>query len=387
MKILHVFTILTTPKAFFDGQFKYLSDNGQEIHVVSDSPEDIEFSDRNNIRYHCIPIVRKIAPFADLSSIKSLVQLIKKEKYGIVVGHTPKGAMVAMIASKLAGVKTRVYYRHGLIYTTAEGLKRRILKTVEQFTAAFATNIINVSPSLSELAVKGHLNSVEKQTVIGAGTCGGIDTVNTFNPELVSASEKSHLRSSLGINENDFVVGFCGRICKEKGIRELIDGFNLLNKEYPSSKLLLVGPYDTRDILSEEYKDKIETNPNIISTGQIEKSNLPLYYSIMDVFVFPSYREGFGMCVIEASAMKVPVLVSKSHGCVDSILEGKTGEYISLSPEGIAKEIEIMLDVNIREEYGNNGREWVVENFDWSVMWPQIAKFYSSLDNKRKFPK
>lgn len=379
MKILHVFTIITTPKIFFDGQFKFLSDRGQEIHVVSDNLEDMKFSNRNNVKYHQISIIRKISPIADLFSIKELVCLIRKEQFDIVVGHTPKGAMVAMIAAKLAGIKTRVYYRHGLIYTTAEGVKRKILKFVEQLTAACATNIINVSPSLSKLAVKDHLNSDKKQTVIGTGTCGGIDTVNTFNPDLISNSEKTNLRSSLGINENDFVVGFCGRICKEKGIRELIDGFNLLNKKYPSSKLLLVGPYDTRDILSEEYKSKMETNPNIISTGQIEKSNLPLYYSVMDVFVFPSYREGFGMCVIEASAMEVPILVSKSHGCVDSIVEGQTGEYINISSEGVAKGLVNMMDKDKRQEYGKNGRKWVEECFDWTIMWPQILEFYTSL--------
>lgn len=323
--------------------------------------------------------MRKIAPFADLASIKNLVKLIKKEKYDIVVGHTPKGAMVAMIAAKIAGVKARVYYRHGLIYTTASGLKRKILKAVEQFTAACATHVINVSPSLGKLAVKDHLNSDKKQTVIGAGTCGGIDTVKIFNPNLVSQSEKTCLKSSLGIDEQDFVVGFCGRICKEKGIRELIDGFNEFNKIFLSSKLLLVGSFDARDILPEEYKNELRDNPNILSTGSIEKSKLPLYYSLMDVFVFPSYREGFGMCVIEASAMEVPILVSPSHGCIDSIVENSTGEYISLSPAGVTKGIESMLDANKRKYYGKNGRKWVTENFDWSIMWPQIAEFYSSL--------
>ena len=98
-----------------------------------------------------------------MSSIARLVALINKEKFDIVVGHTPKGAMVAMIAAKLAGVKSRIYYRHGLIYTTAIGAMRWLLKTVEQCTAALATNIINVSPSLSKLAVKDRLNSPENR--------------------------------------------------------------------------------------------------------------------------------------------------------------------------------------------------------------------------------
>ena len=379
MKVLHVFTIIGTPKAFFDGQFKYLSVNGHEIHVVSDSPEDIEFSLRNSIKYYQVPIVRKFNPFSDLSSIKNLIKLIRKEKYDIVVGHTPKGAMVAMIAAKIAMVNIRIYYRHGLIYTTAKGFKRIILKIVEQFTALFSTHIINVSFSLSKLAINDRLNSDKKQKVIGAGTCGGIDTITVFNPKLIHESENKMLKASLGISKDDFVVGFCGRVCKEKGIRELIDGFKKFILNNPKSKLLLIGPFDNRDVLPDKYKIEIENNPNIISTGRIDKSKLPLYYSIMDVFVFPSYREGFGMCVIEASAMKLPILVSHSHGCVDSIREHQTGEYVDISPLGIMSGLEKMKNASFRKMLGEEGRKFVVENFENRIMWPKIVNMYNNV--------
>lgn len=225
MKILHVFTLNTTAESFFDGQFKILSEHGQEIHLVADTEEDKDFSHRNHTFYHRIPIVRAISPITDLTSIRLLIKLISRERFDAVVGHTPKGAMVAMMAAKLAGVKTRIYYRHGLIYTTATGLKRIIFKTVERFTALLATNIVNVSPSLSQLAVKDKLNPDSKQTVIGCGTCGGIDTIDTFNPDKVSEDTVSALRHTLGIPDGAFVVGFCGRLCHDKGIIELIDGF------------------------------------------------------------------------------------------------------------------------------------------------------------------
>lgn len=379
MKVLHVFTIIGTPKAFFDGQFRYLSAKGQEIHVVSDSPEDLEFSRRNSVKYYQVPIVRKFNPFTDLSSIKNLIKLIRKEKYDIVVGHTPKGAMVSMIAAKIARVNTRIYYRHGLIYTTAKGFKRIILKTVEQFTAAFSTHIVNVSFSLSKLAINDHLNSDRKQNVIGSGTCGGIDTAALFNPEFIHESESKILKASLGISKDDFVVGFCGRVCKEKGIRELIDGFNRFMLNNPKSKLLLIGPFDNRDILPDKYKIEIESNPNIISTGKIDKSRLPLYYSLMDVFVFPSYREGFGMCVIEASAMKIPILVSRSHGCVDSIREHQTGEYVDISDIGILRGLEKMKNGKFRKLLGEEGRKFVVDNFENKIMWPKILNMYNNV--------
>lgn len=381
MKSLHVFTVISTPISFFDEQFKFLSTHGQQICVVSSSEEDSTFSERNSITYRQIDIKRKISPFSDVKVIVSLVRLIRQEKFDIVVGHTPKGAMVAMIAAKLAGVKTRIYYRHGLIYTTATGLKRTIFKTVERLTALLATNIINVSPSLCQLAVKDKLNSDAKQTVIGCGTCGGIDTIDTFNPAKVSVDTVSALRHTLGVPDGAFVVGFCGRLCHDKGIIELIDGFELFKQAHPEidARLLLVGPYDARDILPQSIKDEIESNPSIIAPGAVSHHYLPNYYSLMDVFVFPSYREGFGMTVIEASAMRLPILVSRSHGCVDSIREDVTGRYIDLTPQSIASSLTEMLNPELRQRLGGAGRDFVTKNFERTAMWPKILDFYKEI--------
>lgn len=378
MKVLHVFTLLTTPKAFFDSQFQYLAEQGLEIHLVTDDEEDVEFSRNNHIIYHRIPIIRAISPIGDLTTIKKLIQLIRREKYDAVFGHTPKGAMVAMIAAKLSGVRTRVYYRHGLIYTTAHGLKRTILKAVEQLTALCATHIVNVSPSLGKLAVKDCLNSDKKQTVIGLGTCGGIDTIDIFNPTKVSQEKVSALRHALGVPDNAYVVGFCGRLCRDKGIIELIEGFRIFQQAHPDivSCLLLVGPYDARDILPPQVKDEIEENHSIVAPGSVSHHFLPDYYSLMDVFVFPSYREGFGMTVLEASAMRIPVLVSRSHGCVDSIRENITGCYIDITSQSIASGLSDMLVPQLRQRLGNAGRDFVTENFERTRMWPRILDLY-----------
>lgn len=381
MKSLHVFTLFVTAASFFDGQYGYLIKNGEQIDVAASTADAAEFNRSNGTRFIPIIIARSISPLTDLKTIRQLRDIIKSEKYDAVFGHTPKGAMVAMFASLLAGVKVRVYYRHGLIYTTAHGIRRFILKAVEQFTALCATYIVNVSPSLSKLAIKDKLNSDAKQTVIGMGTCGGIDTVDTFNPAKVSHDEVSALRHTLGIPDSAFVVGFCGRLCRDKGIIELIEGFKLFREAHPDIdvRLLLVGPYDTRDILPQNIKDEIKSNPLIISPGSVSHHYLPNYYSLMDVFVFPSYREGFGMTVIEASAMCIPILVSRSHGCVDSIREDVTGRYIDFTPQSIASSLTEMLNPQLRQRLGEAGRNFVTKNFERTAMWPTILDFYKEL--------
>lgn len=380
MKVLHVFTLATTAESFFDGQFDYLSEAGYNLHIVASTEPSQAFCERNEVTFHKIDVARRVDIKADIKSISALRRLIKREQFNAVVGHTPKGALVAMCAARLSDVKTRIYYRHGLIYTTANGLKRLIFKSIEQFTASLATNIVNVSPSLSELAVKDHLNGKRKQTVIGAGTCGGIDALNIFNPEKLSAYRQAELKKQM-VGDCDFVVGFCGRLCKDKGIAELVDGFRLFQSIHPEirSRLLLVGPFDERDILADDVKSEITSNSDIIITGRQSKSKLPNLYALMDVFVFPSYREGFGMCVIEASAMKVPILVSRSHGCVDSIKENVSGRYIEISAESIADGLEVMLDPALRKQLGSSGRELVLSNYDRKIMWPLIKEYYDSV--------
>lgn len=382
MKVLHVFTIITTPISFFDGQFKFLSENNQDIHLVTSSEEDTVYSKNNELSYHQINISRSISPITDIKSIFALIVLIKRERYDIVVGHTPKGALVAMIASFLTGVKKRIYFRHGVIYTTAQGLKRHIFKSIEQFIALLSTNIVNVSASLSRLAERDKLNGALKQTVIGSGTCGGIDTVNLFNPQLVDKIHLVYLKNEIGIKEGDFVIGFCGRLCRDKGIEELVDAFVRFQHEHDEipAKLLLIGKFDERDLLPEKLVNEIRSNPNIISAGQRPKNQLPLYYSMMDVFLFPSYREGFGMCVIEASAMEIPVLVSHSHGCEDALIDNVTGEYIKIDPEDISEKLfELYNNPRKRLRYAKNGRQWVCNNFERSVLWPKYLEFYENL--------
>ncbi|MDE6718049.1 MAG: glycosyltransferase [Muribaculaceae bacterium] len=386
MKVIHVFTISATAKSFFDGQFKYLTDKGHEIIVVSQSENDPVFEHRNNIKEVRIPIERKISLGDDIKAIRQLISLFKKERCEMVVGHTPKGAMVAMIASWFAGIPLRVYYRHGLIYTTAKGVKRFVFKTVERMTALFSNKIVNVSPSLSKLAVKDHLNGEWKQVVIGRGTCGGIDAKTLFNPELLDSSKLVALREKYGIKPNDYVVGFCGRLCRDKGIIELYEGFRLFCNNNPDipAKLLLIGRWDTRDVLPEDKKRLLESDSRVVLTGGVPKNELPSLYSLMDVFVFPSYREGFGMCVLEASAMEKPILVSRCHGCVDSIEEHKTGEYIDITPEDIASHLREMHNLELRVKMGLEGRKFVLENFDFSVMFPMIEKLYKEFDKDSK---
>ena len=72
-------------------------------------------------------------------------------------------------------------------------------------------------------------------------------------------------------------------------------------------------------------------------------------------------------------------MVSRSHGCIDSIIENETGQYIDLSAEGICEGIERMLDPILRQTLGENGRTMVLTKYDHRIMWPQVLDLYKKL--------
>lgn len=384
MKIIHIFTLSRTAISFFDGQFRYLTEHGYEIVLVARRENGVdEFAERNGIKYIPVNIPRSMSPVAIAKAIRAVHRSIKQEKPNAVFGHTPVGALVAMVSSKLAGVKKRIYYRHGIIYSTMSGLKQRLFMAEEQFVSSLATSIVNVSPSLAKKCAKDGINKESKNYVIGKGTCGGIDAQGLFNPALLDERRLEQERVKWGLNNVDIVFGFCGRFCRDKGTPELVDAFELFKTRHPelTVRLLMVGPFDERDILPETIKQKMQQSADIVLTGRVNKSDIPYFYRLMDCFIFPSHREGFGMCVIEASAMEVPVLVAPSHGCIDSISEGESGYYVDITAEGVCDGMERMLDKSNMADIGLQGRLFVLKYFDCEAMLPMINSLYEKILN------
>lgn len=374
-KILHVINIFFS-LSYLGNQYKYFSQKGYKQHLIcSPSPELSGYATNQCIEYKEIKIVRKIAPLTDFLALIKISKYILKNKINLVIGHTPKGALLAMISSFLTRVPKRIYFRHGLWYETLHGLPRILVKNIDRFTALLATQVVCVSPSLAKRSLEDSLNSADKQIVLGSGTCGGIDARGKFNPEMINKQEASFLRTSLNIDVDAFVIGYCGRLVKNKGVADLVRGFAIVKTKLPEKKLklLFIGDFEGRDSLPSEIIGEIKSNPDIIYTGFIFDS-IENYYYLVNVFVLPSYREGFGMVTLEAASMKLPVLTTRVTGCIDAIQEGITGFYVSNNPDDIALKLVNLISNPKIKQYGTNGRERVLKHFDNSVIWPIIEK-------------
>ena len=382
LHVVHQFFVLP----FFIGeQFIHFSGKGYRLHVIcSPSGKALDYSKKMKFSLSEIDIQRSVASIKDIVAIIYICKYIKINKIGIVVGHTPKGAFIAMIAAWILQVPKRIYFRHGLVYETMSGFKKNLMLNIDRLTAFCATLVVCVSPSLYKKSIEDRLNPIGKQRILNKGTCTGIDTLKTFNPTQIQTEKINRLRNILRIEEDSYVIGYCGRLVRDKGIIELVEAFNILEERfnYVNFKLLLVGGFEERDSLPMEIIHEIKNHHNILDTGWMYEG-LEYYYALMDVFVLPSFREGFPTSVLEASSMNLPVITTKVTGCVDSIKEDITGKFVDNDSTSVADTIGFYINNPIiGKAHGKNGREFVVKNFDQQIIWEEIERLYSFEEKK-----
>ena len=337
--ILHVVNIYFVLPYFIGDQFKYFKEKGYNMNVVCSPSEYLsDYAQKQGFEYLESPVNRNISIGQDFDSIRNICKFIKKQKIDIVVGHTPKGGLLAMIAGWLMRVPVRIYVRHGLVYETSKGLKRFMLMSVDRLASFCSTKVVCVSPSVLRKSIEDHLGPPKKQMIWHKGTCNGIDTLNHFNPAEIVPTRLTDLKARYGIGEEDFVIGYSGRLVKDKGIIELVHAFDKL-QQADNCKLLLVGMFEERDALPEDIQERILNDSRIIYTGFIN-GGMEYFYSMMDIYVLASYREGFPTGVLEAQAMEKPVITTRVTGCCDSIIDGRTGFFVNNTAEDIAEKID-----------------------------------------------
>lgn len=375
-KILHVVNISYVIPYYLGGQIQYFQQKGHHISIAC-TPSAHFFSLTKKMHFTPISlqVARSFSIFKDLQSIVLLYSKIKKHKFNTVVGHTPKGAFIAMLASYMCRVPNRVYFRHGLLYETSTGVKRRFLKFIERFTARLATKVICVSPSVLKIALQEKLSKAHKTILIHKGTCNGVDALAHFNPLLIKTNKKNVKVLNTNFPTHTKIIGFVGRVVKDKGVVALLEAWKILIKQNKNIHLLIIGPQEERNAIPKHCLAFAKDCPSISLLGLT--SNIAAYYKWMDIFVLPSYREGFPTVALEASAMKLPVICSSKTGCIDAIIAHKTGLYTPITPDGIAKNIQYLLDYpQVGKEMGKAGRAHVIKNFKPQLIWEFLEKIY-----------
>lgn len=374
-KKFYITTTIALSFIFFKGQPRRWKELFDVCALSAEHDRLKEFAGKEGIRYKFLPLQRKISLWSDFMCLLRYVWIFIKDRPYIVHGNTPKASLLSMVAAWITCRPIRIYMCHGLRYQGTKGWLCKLLMRMEKIACSCATHVVCVSKGVAETMIADNLCCKDKVRVVGAGSAGGID-MELFNPWKVDSS----IRNDLGIPEDAFVFCFVGRIVKDKGINELIAAFEKLNISYSNLHLLLVGPMEKeQNPIDAKSSAIIESNTHIYAVG-MQKDVRP-YLKASDAFVFPSYREGFGMVLIEAGAMGLPCITTNITGCNEIVISGVNGAIVKpRNDEELYLEMKRWIDnPSIVKKMSRNVRKMVKERYECHKVWDDYFNFYKSL--------
>ncbi len=369
MRILVLVTHPMTVRLLLRGHLRFLADAGHEVTVVTSPGPDLEgLAETEGVEVHTVAMAREISPARDLLALVRLTRLLRRLRPDLVNASTPKAGFLGLLAARWAGVPARIYTLRGLRLETAHGLKRRILRWTERTACSSAHRVFCVSPSLRRRAIELGVADPEKASVPGAGSSNGVD-VERFEAAVTDRERTRTLRTELGLPGGAPVIGFVGRLTRDKGIAELVEAFDLVSVEMPEVRLLLLGDFEEGDPLPPDVVERLRADPRVVRPGFVPDT--APYFPLMDVLAFPSYREGFPNAPLEAAAAGVPTVGTRATGVVDAVVQGETGTLVPVGDGtalGLAL-LDYLRDAELARRHGTAARERVRRAFRREIVW------------------
>lgn len=377
-RIVFIATAGATARNLMRGQLQRMKAQF-DVTVIASPDEDLNaVGESENVTVVGVPMARAIDPFRDLVSLTRLIRALRRIRPDVISAGTPKGALLGLVAAALVRVPVRIYLLRGLRLETTRGLKRVVLAVAERLTSACAHRIFAVSESLRGEYIRRHLARSNKIKVIRHGSSNGVDPAR-FRLQAGDDLTLAGLRRSLAIPPDAPVIGFVGRLTRDKGITDLLDVFRTLSAERPDLRLILIGPFEEDDAVDADTRAFIDKTPAIV---HVPKTNdVRLYYHLCDVIAFPSQREGFPNVILEAACAGVPAVGYLATGVRDAIVDGVTGALVPLrDAKAMAHAIRRYLaDDDLRRRHGDAARERAAGDFDQETLWQAFADEYGKL--------
>lgn len=371
MKICYVTTVPITLEAFVLPAIRYLHEHTDwEISLICD--EDPEFRKRlpEYVRYIPVPMKRGIN-LSGITAIFKMAKIFRREKFDIVQYSTPNASLYASVAAKMAKVPVRLYCQWGMAFVGFSGLKRKVFKAIEKFVCRNSTWIEPDSFGNLKFCHEEGLYDPEKSSVVWNGSACGVD-LEKFD---ISQKEiwRKQIRQQYNIPEEAVVYGFVGRITGEKGVNELFAAYRRMS-EKQDTYLMLVGFLEKADSVDQELYHWAQSQEKVIFcdyTKVIEQ-----YMAAMDVYILPSYREGFGCAVIEAEAMGIPVIISDIPGPTDAMIQDVTGLVVKKADVDTLHDAMVRLyeDADLRRKFGKAAYTFATEKFDQTQLFSHIVE-------------
>ena len=381
-KICYVSTVPITLKMFVLPVVRRIrAHTDWDISVICDEDEAFAESLPEGIHYIPIPMKRGIS-LGGIGAMLKMYRVFRREKFDLVQYSTPNASLYAALAAWLARIPTRLYCQWGIAYVGFRGVKRTVFKCVEKLVCTLSTWIEPDSFGNLCFSHAEGLYPERKGSVVWNGSASGVD-LSKFD---ISQKEgwRKEIRARFGIGEDAVVLGFVGRITGDKGVNELFAAFQKVLANHPQAYLMLVGNMEKSDSVEQALYEWAQREPHVLFCGYTNV--VEQFLSAMDIYLLPSYREGFGSVVIEAEAMGLPVIVSDIPGPTDAMLPGETGLVVPVkNVDALVAAMETLLQSEeTRAAMGEKGREFAVKRFDQRILCDKIMEDRKQLLEKAK---
>jgi len=358
-------------------QLQRIRDEGYDVVAISADGPDVAAVEAHGIPHFAVPMTRRFTPLADLRALIELAALMRREQFDVVHTHTPKAGLLGQLAARISGVPVVVNTLHGFYFHEGtKPLPRRFYVWMERIAAKCSDSILSQNREDITTAIEERIAPRELLKWLG----NGID-IGRFDRRRLSEERLSALRDELGLRRGAPVVGFVGRLVREKGILDLLEATALVARTIPDVQVLIVGPYDEEkpDAIRPDVAERYGLTDRCRFLGM--RHDMPELYALMDVLVLPSYREGFPRAPMEASAMGIPTVVSDIRGCREAVEQGVNG---LLFPVGNVKALaqaltELLADDERRRTMGVAGRAIAEERFDEQKVFERVLMEYERL--------
>ena len=300
-----------------------------------------------------VPMVRRIAPWRDLTALARLWLTLRRLDADIVHTHASKAGMMGRLAARLARSRHILHTPHAYFFQGKSGLSHWFFRTLERLALPLTDGTILLSESQRRLAVEELRAEPARLEVIE----NAVDTSH-FAPR----DGKSEARKALGLPPEAPVAGAIARLVPQKACDVFLEAMALVRKELPSCYCVLVGDGPLRDEV-DRLADRLGLSDRLIRRDVAEDPRT--IYEALDLFVLSSRYEGMPYVLLEAMSMGLPVVATNVTGSRDVVEDGVTGLLSPPDrPEELARRIVQMLrDPERARRMGQEGRRRVVEKF------------------------
>ncbi|MFA5878133.1 MAG: glycosyltransferase family 4 protein [Candidatus Staskawiczbacteria bacterium] len=383
IKICYVTSVDLTLKFILLNHLKFLKNEGYDVYTVCSPGKLLKDVMAEGIKIKTITFKRKFSPMSDIIAFLKLYFFFKQEKFDIVHTHTLKPEFLGQIAAKLAGVPIIINSLHGFNFAEdTPKIKKKIFTLIEKIAARYSSLIFSISRKIVKSVVNEKVCKREKIKYLGDGI-----SVFRFDPSKFSKEFILNKKKELGIDPGKKVIGIVARLVAEKGYLDLFQALKTVLVKHPETLLLVIGQEEPekRDNIDSKIVKNYQIENNVLFLG--ERNDVEELYPLMDIFAFPTHREGLGVALLEASAMMIPVIATNTGGCPEVVDDGKTGILIPL--KNVEKLTEAILylfnNPEKAKKMGQNGRQKILREFDERLVFSILGKEYRRLiDEKLK---